>query len=97
MLEVSPSRTGESGRALCLLGTGDQTNNAIAVDDPSVFIFQDTRGVAPGVKLPLSSAAACLPEDWNRHEVGSWCLERSLPSHKYLIYVRERRFTKGRW
>lgn len=38
-------------------------------DDPSVFVFGHEAGVAPGVKLPLASSAACLPEDWNRLEV----------------------------
>lgn len=40
-----------------------------AVDDPSVFEFGERRGVAAGVKLPLRSSAACLPEDWNRFDV----------------------------
>lgn len=39
------------------------------VDDPSVFIFEETSGAIPGVKLPLSSAGVCLPEDQNRLEV----------------------------
>ncbi|CAN0002931.1 unnamed protein product, partial [Sphacelaria rigidula] len=36
------------------------------VDDPTVFFFKETSGTCVGVKLPLSSSAACLPEDWNR-------------------------------
>lgn len=43
--------------------------DAVVVDDPSVFEFSEVCGVAPGVKLPLASSAACLPEDWNRSEV----------------------------
>lgn len=39
------------------------------VDDPTVFFFKETSGTSVGVKLPLSSSAACLPEDWNRLEV----------------------------
>lgn len=39
------------------------------VDDPTVFFFKETSGTCVGVKLPLSSSAACLPEDWNRLEV----------------------------
>ena len=41
------------------------------VDDPSVFVFNEEVGVARGVKLPLSSSASCLPEDWNRLEVST--------------------------
>ena len=39
------------------------------VDDPSVFVFNEEAGVVHGVKLPLSSSASGLPEDWNRLEV----------------------------
>lgn len=42
---------------------------SLAVDDPSVFVFGEMGGVIAGVKLPLKSSAACLPEDWNRLEV----------------------------
>lgn len=38
-------------------------------DDPSVFLFGEMAGTMRGAKLPLASSAACLPEDWNRHEV----------------------------
>lgn len=43
--------------------------NPLVVDDPSVFEFGEEGGVLTGVKLPLKSSAACLPEDWNRVEV----------------------------
>lgn len=43
--------------------------NPLVVDDPSVFVFGEEGGVLTGVKLPLKSSAACLPEDWNRFEV----------------------------
>lgn len=43
--------------------------NSLTVDDPSVFVFSEKGGVIAGVKLPLKSSAACLPEDWNRLEV----------------------------
>lgn len=48
---------------------GAVTAEAVVVDDATVFRFNEVSGVAPGVKLPLSSSAACLPEDWNRFEV----------------------------
>lgn len=41
----------------------------LVVDDPSVFVFGEEEGILTGVKLPLRSSAACLPEDWNRFEV----------------------------
>eukprot|EP00752_Nemacystus_decipiens_P011479 g10191.t1 len=41
----------------------------LVVDDPSVFVFGEEAGVIAGVKLPLKSSAACLPEDWNRLEL----------------------------
>lgn len=43
---------------------------SLVVDDPSVFVLGEEAGVIAGVKLPLKSSAACLPEDWNRLEVG---------------------------
>lgn len=43
---------------------------SLVVDDPSVFVFGEEIGAIAGVKLPLKSSAACLPEDWNRLEVG---------------------------
>lgn len=46
-----------------------QSMAIFAMDDPSVFEFGEHRGVAAGVKLPLRSSAACLPEDWNRLDV----------------------------
>lgn len=42
---------------------------SLVVDDPSVFVFGEEIGVIAGVKLPLKSSAACLPEDWSRFEV----------------------------
>lgn len=69
--EVTAATTGAGARGGT---TGRDKNTArasrsVAVDDPSVFVFGEKAGVAPGVKLPLKSAAACLPEDWNRFEV----------------------------
>ncbi|CAM9567059.1 unnamed protein product [Ectocarpus sp. 4 AP-2014] len=46
--------------------------NPLVVDDPSVFVFGEEEGVLTGVKLPLKSSAACLPEDWNRFENACW-------------------------
>eukprot|EP00903_Cladosiphon_okamuranus_P011029 g10416.t1 len=45
---------------------------SLVVDDPSVFVFGENFGVIAGVKLPLKSSAACLPEDWNRLERACW-------------------------
>ncbi|KAJ1449517.1 hypothetical protein M885DRAFT_535276 [Pelagophyceae sp. CCMP2097] len=36
------------------------------VDDASAFEWTDRAGALPGPSLPLSSAAACLPKDFNR-------------------------------
>ncbi|CAM9318807.1 unnamed protein product [Ectocarpus sp. 12 AP-2014] len=51
--------------------------NPLVVDDPSVFVFGEEGGVLTGVKLPLKSSAACLPEDWNRLENACWPQQRS--------------------
>jgi hypothetical protein len=37
-----------------------------SVDDPSVFTFEHVSGVVAGPSLPLRSAAACVPKDFNR-------------------------------
>ena len=37
-----------------------------SVDDPSVFTFEHVAGVVAGPSLPLRSAAACVPKDFNR-------------------------------
>lgn len=75
--ESSPSVRGALPRERLREGTTDSGRGLkyLVVDDPSVFVFGEEVGVIAGVKLPLKSAAACLPEDWNRLEVG--CAEYS--------------------
>lgn len=65
------SRGGAGGGTAVAGGTRSRGRvvNSLAVDDPSVFVFCEKGGVIAGVKLPLKSSAACLPEDWNRLEV----------------------------
>lgn len=41
-------------------------NEIVPVDDPSVFVFKQTRGVQKGPSLPLRSSGAILPQDYNR-------------------------------
>lgn len=78
---VEPRVNAVQGR---IKGTTAATVVARAVvDDPSVFVFGEDVGVAPGVKLPLASSAACLPEDWNRHEVGATQTSRHAQLHCY--------------
>lgn len=63
----------------------------VYVDDPSVFRFNKSCGVVTGVKLPLSSAAACLPEDWNRLEVCVIGVEKRLfMKERTRLHVRVR-------
>ena len=56
---------------------------AVLVDDPSVFDFGERGGVAPGVKLPLESSAACLPQDWNRLDVRATLCTRDKEIHTH--------------
>jgi hypothetical protein len=37
-----------------------------SVDDPTVFSFEHLAGTVRGPSLPLRSAAACVPKDFNR-------------------------------
>lgn len=66
---VSRGKSGEEGDA-------GRRFKSLVVDDPSVFVFGEEAGVITGVKLPLKSSAACLPEDWNRLEVR--CVVRGI-------------------
>lgn len=70
-VKLPPPRRAGSCAKMAGAGAGSSVGAAVSVyvDDPSVFRFTESRGVVTGVKLPLPSAAACLPEDWNRLEV----------------------------
>lgn len=65
---VTPVAGGAGGNKRRVRSAG-RSPGSLVVDDASVFVFGEKAGVAPGVKLPLKSSAACLPEDWNRLEV----------------------------
>ncbi|CAM9765369.1 unnamed protein product, partial [Ectocarpus sp. 13 AM-2016] len=68
---------GTNGRGSHGRGPAAGLFNPLVVDDPSVFVFDEEGGVLTGVKLPLKSSAACLPEDWNRFENACWPQQRS--------------------
>lgn len=66
----SPSSARGASRGTLREGTAaGRSFKSLVVDDPSVFVFGEEIGAIAGVKLPLRSSAACLPEDWNRLEV----------------------------
>lgn len=68
-LSAAVSAAGRASGKSSRSRTAGRSPRSLVVDDPSVFVFGEEAGVAPGVKLPLKSSAACLPEDWNRLEV----------------------------
>lgn len=80
-VEGSPGKLRKGTRGGIVAGvnrSAGKTADSLTVDDPSVFVFSETGGVVTGVKLPLKSSAACLPEDWNRLEVRKVCPNRGL-------------------